>query len=33
MSCVNKEQLQELEDIDLAFFFYYYYFQTSISLS
>lgn len=21
MSCVNKEQLQELEDIDLAFFF------------
>lgn len=32
MSCVNKEQLQELEDIDLAFFFFYY-FQTSISLS
>lgn len=22
MSCVNKEQLQELEDIDLAFFFF-----------
>lgn len=23
MSCVNKEQLQELEDIDLAFFFFF----------
>lgn len=30
MSCVNKEQLQVLEDIDLAFFFY---FQISISFS